>query len=83
VGRLVARIVASRRAEEVFSPSDVAQEINHRYGVKLRKPVDGRAASVTLRRLAAAGELHLVREGTAHREALYSRSRPAAAAETR
>ncbi len=77
VGRLVARVVESRQPEETFNPSDIAREVNRRYGAKLRQPLDGRAASVTLRRLAAAGRLHVAREGTAHREALYSRSRPA------
>lgn len=77
VGRLVARVVESRQPEETFSPSDIAREVNRRYGAKLRQPLDGRAASVTLRRLAAAGRLHVAREGTAHREALYSRRHPA------
>lgn len=77
VGRLVARIVASRRPDDVFGPTDVAREVNARYGAHLKQPVDGRAASVTLRRLAAAGRLHLVRRGAAHHEAQYSRTRPA------
>jgi len=78
VGRLVARIVASRRPEDVFGPTDIAREVNARYGAHLKNPVDGRAASVTLRRLAATGQIHRVRHGTAHHEALYSRTRPAA-----
>ena len=77
VGRLVARVVESRQPEETFSPSDIAREVNRRYGTKLRQPLDGRAASVTLRRLATMGKVHIARKGTAHREALYSRSRPA------
>lgn len=81
VGPLVARVVESRRPEDVFSPSQIAQEVNRHYGAKLRKPVDGRAVSVTLRRLAASGRLHVIRAGTAHREALYSKSRPAKKAE--
>ena len=80
IGILVTRIVNSRRPEEAFGPSQIAQEVNRLYGSKLRTPVDGRAVSVTLRRLAAAGLLHVVREGTAHREALYSKSRKGGAA---
>jgi hypothetical protein len=76
VGHLVTRIVDSQRPEETFGPSQIAQEVNRLYGPKLRKPVDSRAVSVTLRRLAAGGHLHVLREGTAHREALYSKSRP-------
>jgi hypothetical protein len=76
VGHLVSRVVESQRPEETFGPSQMAQEVNRIYGAKLRKPVDGRVVSVTLRRLAATGRLHLIREGTAHREALYSKSQP-------
>jgi hypothetical protein len=36
-----------------------------------------RTVSVTLRRLAANGQLHTVRGGSAHREALYSWTAPA------
>ena len=67
----------SLHPEDVFGPADVAREVNARYGARLKQPVDGRAASVTLRRLAATGEIHLVRKGTAHHEAQYSRARPA------
>jgi hypothetical protein len=79
IGILVTRIVDSQRPEETFGPSQIAQEVNRLYGAKLRTLVDSRAVSVTLRRLAAGGRLHVVREGTAHREALYSKSRPAGA----
>jgi hypothetical protein len=37
----------------------------------LRKPVGPRAASDVLRRMLAAGEIELVREGKAFHEALY------------
>lgn len=77
IGHLVTRVVESQRPEETFGPAQIAQEVNRLYGSKLPKPVDGRAASVTLRRLAASGRLHVIREGTAHREALYSKTRPA------
>ncbi|HEX4963294.1 MAG TPA: hypothetical protein VF173_20860 [Thermoanaerobaculia bacterium] len=81
VGPLVTRVVNSQRPEETFGPSQIAQEVNRLYGEKLSKLVDSRAASVTLRRLATSGHLHVVREGTAHREALYSKTRPSRKAE--
>ncbi|HEX3553540.1 MAG TPA: hypothetical protein VIA62_09960 [Thermoanaerobaculia bacterium] len=81
VGLLVTRVVDSQRPEETFGPSQIAEEVNRLYGAKLSAPVDGRAVSVTLRRLAAAGRLHLLREGTAHREALYSKTPPSGKAE--
>lgn len=81
VGHLVTRVVESQRPEEIFGPPQMAQQVNQLYGAKLRKPVDSRAVSVTLRRLAATGGLHVVREGTAHREALYSKFPPSDGAE--
>jgi hypothetical protein len=77
--RLVAR-VAERMAEGVtFGGKQVAAEVNRRYRDKLRRPIDARAVSVTLRRLQAAGRLHLVRKGKSNHEALYTKpSQPAA-----
>jgi len=77
VSRLVAHVARRWRPEDTFGATVVALEVNRRYGASLRKPLDGRGASVTLRRLERAGEIHLVQKGTAHREALYSRTRPA------
>ena len=76
VSRLVVRVVRSRRPEDVFGATSIAQEINQRYGPKLDRPMDGRTVSVTLRRLAKRGHLHTVQWGTAHREALYSWTAP-------
>jgi len=80
VSRLVAR-AAERMAEGVtFGARQVAVEINRRYKDKLGRSVDARAVSVTLRRLQAAGRLHLVREGRSNHEALYTKPpRPAPA----
>jgi hypothetical protein len=78
VSRLVVRVAKTRRPEEVFGPTDLAREINQRYGSQLDRLLDGRTVSVTLRRLAANGQLHVVRWGAAHREALYTWTPPAA-----
>jgi hypothetical protein len=73
VSRLVAR-VAERMADGVtFGARQVAAETNRRYRDKMRRPIDARAVSVTLRRLQAAGRLHLVREGKSNHEALYTK----------
>ena len=50
VSRLVARVVRSRRPEDVFGATAIAQEINLRYGPKLDRLMDSRTVSVTLRR---------------------------------
>jgi len=71
--RLVAK-VAERMAEgTTFGATQVAAEVNRRYRDKLRRPIDSRTASVTLRRLCAAGRLRLIRPGKANHEALYAK----------
>lgn len=72
--RLVARLVQELPAGERFTPTKVAREVNRRYPRELPKPVDSRLASSALRRLLANGAVQLVEKGTAHREAVYTRS---------
>jgi hypothetical protein len=71
--RLVARLVRELPAGEELVPSRVAREVNRRYFRELRKPIDSRLASTALRRLRAEGAVQLVRKGTAHHEAVYTR----------
>lgn len=71
--RLVARLVKELPAEEVFGSSRVAAEVNRRFARELRKPMDARLASSSLRRLLADGTLRLAHKGTAYHEALYTR----------
>jgi hypothetical protein len=72
--RLVARAVAGLPAGEPFGPSRIAAEINQRFGGELKKPIDSRQASTTLRRLQAEGVVRLVQKGTPHHEAVYTRN---------
>ncbi|MFY9821748.1 MAG: DUF3253 domain-containing protein [Thermoanaerobaculia bacterium] len=72
ISGLIARVVEAKPAGETFGPTTVAQEINARFGKRLRRPLDGRAVSVTLRRLEADGRIHLVQKGRAFHEALYA-----------
>ncbi len=71
--RRIRRVVKTWDPQEPFGPTTVAAEVNRRYRGQLKKPVDRRAASNTLRRMHAEGKLHLVREGRAFHEALYRR----------
>jgi hypothetical protein len=71
--RLVARAVATIPAGETFSPSRIAAEVNQRFRAELKKPIDARQASTTLRRLQADGVVRLARKGAPHHEALYTR----------
>jgi hypothetical protein len=72
ISKLIARVVEAKPEHETFGPTAVAQELNARFGKRLRRPLDGRAVSVTLRRMQAEGRIRLVQEGRAFHEALYA-----------
>ncbi len=76
VSRLVSRVVDGKPADAAFGATEVAAEVNRRFGRSLEWAVDARTASVTLRRMERAGRIHRVREGRAFHEALYSQQRP-------
>jgi hypothetical protein len=73
VSKLVAKVV-DRLEDETFGAARVAQEVNRRYRDKLKRTVEARAVSITLRRLRDNGRLRLVREGKAAHEALYAKA---------
>jgi hypothetical protein len=73
ISKLITRVVASWPAGETLTASSVAAEVNRRYPGKLKRRVDARLASVTLRRLRDDGRLRLAREGKAHHEAIYTK----------
>ncbi|HEX3551744.1 MAG TPA: hypothetical protein VIA62_00770 [Thermoanaerobaculia bacterium] len=72
LSKLIARVVEGKPEQETFGATAVAGEVNARFGKRLRRPLDPRTASVTLRRMAADGRLRLVQEGRAFHEALYA-----------
>ena len=74
VGRLIERIIEDSDLEEPFGPTAVAEEVNRRFGRRLREPVGPRTASDVLRRLLNEGQIQLVRKGKAFYEALYRRN---------
>jgi hypothetical protein len=75
VSGLLGMVVAGTELPEPFGSKAVAAEANRRFKANLDQPVGQRTASDFLRRLAREGRLQVVREGTANREALYSRKR--------
>ena len=78
VSRFIRAVVESWPDGEPLGASAVAAEVNRRFGDRLRKPVDTRAASDVLRRMSGERKLHRVRPGKALSEALYARGgRPA------
>lgn len=72
--RLVSRLATERPAGEPFSASDLAAEVNRRFGAAMDQPADIRLAAAALRRLVTKGVLQVVRPGLPHHEALYARS---------
>src|SRR6185295_9978940 len=70
---LVARLVAELPAGETLTASKVAAEVNRRYRSELKKPISSPTASTCLRRQAAYGSVRLVKKGTAHIQAVYTK----------
>jgi hypothetical protein len=73
LSRLVARVVDSQPAGEVFGARVIAAEVNRRYREVVKKPVQPRTVSVVLRRLEIARRIRQTRPGKALYEALYVR----------
>jgi len=72
--RMVERLVAEKPPGEPFGTAEITGAINQRFPQALRRPVQPRLVSITLRRMMEAGKLQGVREGRPHHEALYARS---------
>jgi hypothetical protein len=78
VSRHIRAVVEAWPEGEPFGASAVAAEANRRFGDRLKKPIDTRAASDVLRRMSKERLIRLVRPGKAFSEALYARgARPA------
>jgi hypothetical protein len=71
--RYIRAVVESRPEGEPFGASAVTAEVNRRFGERLKKPIDTRAASDVLRRMNNARRIHLIRPGKAFSEAMYAR----------
>lgn len=74
LSRMVAKVLDGKAPAEVFGATAVTEEIERRWGAKLRRRPDPRSVAAALRRWAMAGRLHQVREGRAYYESLYRKS---------
>ena len=74
ISKMVGRIIDAKLEGERFTSSAMAEEVNETFAKRLRGPVSGRTVSVALRRMAARGELEVVREGKAFHEAVYAKA---------
>lgn len=70
---LLKTIVAELGQGQSFGPSWLAEEVNRRYGNRLRKPVTTRQMSDVCRRLTRAGGLRQVRVGKGSYESRFAR----------
>lgn len=75
VSRLLRQIALSPELAEPFGPSSLAAAANRAFPDRLDGPVGKRTASDVLRRMLAADEIELARDGKAFNEALYVRGR--------
>jgi hypothetical protein len=71
--KLVARVVADRAAGEPFGPRVIGEEVNRRFARRLKKPLDLRQVSVSLRWLVADGRIRKLETGRPHHESRYVR----------
>jgi len=78
LSRRIARVLEGKTPDEVFGPTAVTDEINRRWGSKLRRKADPRNVAATLRRWAIAGRIHRGTAGRAYHESLYVKQKPAA-----
>ena len=78
LSRMLTRVVEELPPDQVFGARAVTREIEKRWGAKLRRRPDPRSVAATLRRWAAAGRIHQVREGRSYYEGLYTKLPPLA-----
>lgn len=74
LSRMIARVLEGKAPDETFGARAVTREIQERWGAKLRRRPDPRSIAATLRRWAATGRIHQVREGRAYYESLYRKT---------
>lgn len=75
VSRLLRQVALNPDLVEPFGPRSLAAAVNRAFSDRLPRPIGERAASDVLRRMLAAGEIQLARDGKAFHEALYVRRR--------
>ena len=74
LSRMVAKVLEGLAPDQTFGSRSVTREIQERWGAKLRRRPDPRSVAATLRRWAAAGRIHQIREGRAYNESLFRKA---------
>jgi hypothetical protein len=74
--KLVARVIEDKAPNEPFTLRTITAEVNRRFASRLKKPLDGRQVSVSLRWLAKSGHIFRLEKGKPHSASKYVRQRP-------
>lgn len=72
--RLVQQAVADLEPDRPFTASEMAAEVDRRFGDRLKKPADRKLVGIVLRRMLERRLLRVVRKGRPHTEAVYARA---------
>jgi hypothetical protein len=72
--RLVGLSLADLEPDQPFTASELAAEVDRRFGDRLKKPAERKLVGIALRRLLARGRLRMVRKGRPHTETVYARA---------
>jgi hypothetical protein len=72
--RLVGLALADLEPDRPFTASELAAEVDRRFGDRLKKPAERNLVAIALRRLLARGRLRMVRKGRPHTETVYARA---------
>jgi hypothetical protein len=73
LSKMMSLVIEPKAPDEVFGASALIQEIQQRWGPKLRHRIHPRSVSATLRRWAATGQVRVVRDGRSYYESLYTK----------
>ena len=76
INKAVVKVIEGMGAQAPFGPREITEEVNRRFSERLRKTVDIRQVSVSLRWLAGTGRIFRQEKGRPHWESKYVRQRP-------
>jgi len=78
INKAVVKVIEGKGAQEPFGPREITEELNRRFSGRLRKTIDARQVSVSLRWLAGTGRIFRLERGRPHWESKYVRQLPPA-----
>ncbi len=76
INKAVVKVIEGKGEQQPFGPREITEELNRRFSGRLRKTIDARQVSVSLRWLAATGRIFRLEKGRPHWESKYLRQLP-------